>query len=715
MTRLKLKPRKYFNGGPVNPTASNSSYGNWMPSMNYGNGMKTTGNAPGGLGFGKPYYDTKSFFGRNENGGALNVTNTTQPGNSKSITYDDVSTAVNAVGSAAGAASSSIEPQDFYRYKTAPGMEATMGQATGDAVGSIVPFYGASKGVSSLFTAAAEGAENNDTSDAMAAMGGVFDHFGTRMKAVELGEKGIISKKDVSFMQGLGSMLPGMDAALMNRAERQYYKNIALDNATVSNVGGVGGNTISRRGNTMNQSISRPNYLSGNAYSFNQTGGPSTHMKGELEAGEAITEQDPTKVVERIPKSARTHAEGGEMKNLKPGQRIWASDPSMAVEFGGEEKTPAEWHKLIMSAKDLSKAQKAQALEEVWAKQEAKAGREPGEPGGEYAQTGGKMYQLAGTALPSGLPPMSPEAAVYMKKQGEVNAINQLPAFDPILNMPDKEAGAAALAEYKAKPKGYFKPLPPGVAAGGSYYDGYAEEPEDKSLGQRSKFGAAMNSAAPYGFAALAAGLGMAGHFGQKVPNYSLPKYTPATRTFTHVPRIKADLTAERAAMARALRTMELKGQGTGMQAALGTQSRAFADVTAKVNSRVEQANLGAAVEEAKMNQQDAQFTQELNRNMQRKYDEDSIALKQDQVRTRNAKLQGGMKEGSAAALAAMRYMGDERLANTIAGPETGIMKTQNNYNVQKGLRKLREANPNATDNQLYMMLIDDMKKMNYG
>jgi len=132
----------------------------------------------------------------------------------------------NYAGVAANAASQFL-PENPYPDK---GKEVGVMQSTGDSIaGSVVPFYNETKSVAALGTGLRNQGIKDDNS-ALEVTGSTIegiDQFGSRMKSIDMADKGIITEEENAGIQVLDFFVPFLGNNLLNDREKTYYENKA--------------------------------------------------------------------------------------------------------------------------------------------------------------------------------------------------------------------------------------------------------------------------------------------------------------------------------------------------------------------------------------------------------------------------------------------------------------------------------------------------------
>lgn len=141
----------------------------------------------------------------------------------------DAAKAANYIGAAANTASSFL-PENPYPDK---GKEVGAMNAAGDAIaGAVVPFYNETNQIAELGT----GLRNQgiqDNNEALEITGSTIeglDQFGSRMKSIDMADKGIITEEENAAIQVLDFFVPILGNNILNDKEKQYYEELAARN-----------------------------------------------------------------------------------------------------------------------------------------------------------------------------------------------------------------------------------------------------------------------------------------------------------------------------------------------------------------------------------------------------------------------------------------------------------------------------------------------------
>ena len=121
-------------------------------------------------------------------------------------------------------------PENPYPDK---GKEVGAMNAAGDAIaGAIVPFYNETNQIAELGT----GLRNQgiqDDNEALEITGSTIeglDQFGSRMKSIDMADKGIITGEENAAIQIIDTFVPFLGNNILNAKEKEYYEELAVRN-----------------------------------------------------------------------------------------------------------------------------------------------------------------------------------------------------------------------------------------------------------------------------------------------------------------------------------------------------------------------------------------------------------------------------------------------------------------------------------------------------
>lgn len=618
---------------------------------------------------------------------------------------------------AAGAASG-ITPMldnnrlDKYALKKAPELQATQGVA--DTVGSVIPYYAASKSLADLSRAGSESAmDSGDQAGTRAGafFQGTFDGFGTRMNLINAADKGVISESDNAGAQVLSTFLgPGFSQMWLSDQEAAYKKEKAAANAHKTNVGGTSGldGRTYQRGNVM---LAR--------------GGMAPQANAELEGGEIVESPDGDEYVK-----GPSHAQGGVPMNLNEGDYVWSDQ----IEYKG--KTMAEWYQAFKQ----NGAGKEQ-IEQLRQLQESLAGRHNGEPGGErmalggYGEDPGKPSK-AGTFFKSTLPNWfdktfnkgRKEASMDMQKRASAPVAakrSDVMAENTQRSLSDEEKLAqdsylmsASQERLRQSAQGTAPQYNPAEAYNADLTQKreQAQTPASQgTYGQRSKFSQISEEYAPYAIAGLGAIAQLAATASARNPyeNVKMPIAQQAMNpTPVHLTRVSD--TAQQAGLARDYRAgldqMERSGAGPGSAGLAQRLLNERLQRGSEVMQRTAQINAPIDAQEQMYNSQSLAENERFNAAQRQQNNQSRVDL---QVGKGSFDANKAMAIGdvfSGMARDTLGYMGEREKTRAIYG-NSGIDQRNREYSMRQAYSKLKAAYPSLPETEIQKLLNEDVNK----
>ena len=632
---------------------------------------------------------------------------TQEPSGTGGSGWGTASGALGAAGSVAGGAAGAIyggSTLDRYRKPMTEG--ATYGQAAGDAVGSIIPGYGATKGVASMGDALIKSgqAENDEVSKGFGNFFKGLDQFGTRMQSVDMTEKGMISEGENAGVQVMSTFLPFLGQAYLSEKEEGYLKNKRNLNATSTNVGGSSGldGRTYKRGN-----------LVGGQGGYMATGGEPMTQEAELEGREVVESPQGDEVV-RGPR----HEQGGVQMTLDEGDYVWSD----RLIYKG--KSMAEWYQMF---RDSGAA--PEQIEQLRQLQENLAGRQPGEPGGEQMALGGDP--------PKGKVGQWFDRAFGFERRRDMKARQQAPMATPrsiaakenetvglteeqkMAYVKAEQAPLYAKAQQELKERAQGIPSPQNNPA--EAYNAKVEAsrtPAQPTEGAVPRWRQVVNEAAPYAIAGTGALAQIIAAAAAKNPyeDVAIPKAQQAS--FEPVTLSRVNDQAERAQSSRdyiaQLRSIERAGFGPSNA---GSAQRIFADKQtrdAQIVENTSKVNAGIDASE-KLGNMDKR-TQVSMFNAGQRQDMSKVGAEM-QVGKNSFESQRGMFMGDAVsgmASDALGYMANRNHAKAIYG-NTGIEQRKREYSFAQAYNAIKEKNPNMSDADILKLVDADANKQFSG